>query len=77
MNILRVDLSEREVNKGIVLEVTDPYLLLKDRRDHPGDQREPDHPERQDHRRCDACVCAGCEKRLRDFYRNMLEHVES
>lgn len=29
VNILKVDLSEREVNKGIVLEVTDKELLEK------------------------------------------------
>ena len=68
IEIENVDLNKKEVNKGMVIRVTDEKLLEKNGRNCAGDERQPDYPERTDRRSGDSCICAGSHERIRDFY---------
>lgn len=77
VNILRVDLSEREVNKGIVLEVTDPDLLEKTGGIIQGMSGSPIIQNDKIIGAVTHVFVQDAKKGYGIFIENMLEHVES
>ena len=51
IQIEKVNLAGSDPNKSMVISVTDPELLNRHRRYHPGHVRQPHTPERKTHRR--------------------------
>ena len=43
IEVTQVDMMSQEINKGLVIKVTDEELLEKSRRDYSGDERKSDH----------------------------------
>ena len=77
IRVTDIDTTSSEINKGLVIQVTDPELLEKNRRYHPGNERQSDHSERETDRSGNTCVRAGFDNGLCIFIENMLNQVES
>ena len=76
---MKVDESNIQDNKSLVLQVTDPELLSltggivqgtagDHRRHRPGHERQPHHPERKANWRGYPCFRSGFGERVWDFY---------
>ena len=76
IEVMKVDQETAEINKGMMIRVTDEELLEKNRRNHSGDERQSDPSERKTDRGGDARICHGFDKRLRHFCGNNAGTVE-
>ena len=69
IQVTDIDMTASEANKGLVIQVTDSGTSGKNRRYHPGNERKPDHTEREADRSSDTCVRAGFDKGVWHIYR--------
>lgn len=67
-------MMSQEINKGLVIKVTDEELL-KNRRDYSGDERKSDHTKREIDRSSNPRFRTRLDKGYGIFIENMLKQV--
>ena len=76
IEVTQVDMMSQEINKGLVIKVTDEELLEKNRRDYSGDERKSDHTKREIDRSSNPRFRTRLDKRLRNIHRKYVKTGE-